>query len=202
MVDTQACILYELYHAFPPSGGLGWQAGSGAVFNLRSNLLRPEPWTSADAAGLPILSGLARYDEVAAGHIDHALRFTVSTSQKAYVWPARHYASKDTSSSLPPMGMRFRLKASFDTSGFSPQSKIVLEALKKYGMIVADNGSNWYISGAPDERWNNDDLHQLGLVLGSNFEAVDTSALYVSLGYATVPWYPGLPGTWLPMVRR
>ncbi len=202
IVETSACVLYELYHAYPPNGGLGWQAGSGAVFDLRSNALRPETWTSADAAGLPILAGLARYDEVAAGHIDHALRFTVNFSQQAYVWPARHQASYDTNPNRPPMGLRFRLKAGFDTSSFPPQARVVLEALKKYGMIVADNGSNWYISGVPDERWDNDDLRTLAQVKGSNFEAVDESALNIIPDSALVPWYPGLPGVWLPGVNR
>ncbi len=204
MVDTSSCILYELYAAYPPANGLGWTAGSGAIYNLRSNALRIETYTSADAAGLPILPGLARYDEVAAGHIDHALRFTVQTSQKAYVWPARHYASKNISTSLPPMGMRFRLKASFNTAGYPPQARVVLEALKTYGMIVADNGSNWYISGVPDSHWDNDDLSWLAKVKGDNFEAVNTSGLVVSSDSGAVPWYPGLPGSgcpWQPASR-
>ena len=147
------------------------------VWNLRSNRLRPAGWTSADAAGLPILPGLARWDEVARGRIDHALRFTVERTRRAYVYPARHYASDSTDPSLPPMGLRVRLKAGFDTSGFPRQARVVLEALKRYGMIVADNGSSWYISGAPDPHWSNDDLHQLGRVKGSDFEVVDTSSL-------------------------
>src|SRR5438093_13294989 len=140
---------------------------------MASNGQRPFTWTSADAAGLPILPGLARYDEVAAGAIDHALRFTVQRTRRAYVYPARHYASTLTDPNLPPMGLRVRLKASFDTSGFPPQARVVLEALKRYGMMVADNGSNWFISGAPDPNWNNDDLHTLGNVTGSDFEVVD-----------------------------
>jgi hypothetical protein len=176
IVDRSRCRLYELYALQPTSGG-GWHAGSGAIWNLRSNRLRPRDWTSADAAGLPILPGLARYDEVRRGSIDHALRFTVPDTRKAFVYPARHFASSDTDPNLPAMGQRFRLKASFDTSGFPKQARIVLKALKRYGMIVADNGSSWFISGAPARGWNNDDLHTLGKVTGSDFEAVDTSSL-------------------------
>ena len=175
IVDRDACRLYELY-ALRRVGGR-WTAGSGAIWNLRSNRLRPAGWTSADAAGLAILPGLARYDEVASGRIDHALRFTVSRTRRAYVWPARHYASSLTDPALPAMGERLRLKSSFDTSGFPRQARVVLEALKRYGMIVADNGSDWYVSGAPDPRWSNDDLHTLGRVPGSAFEVVDTSSL-------------------------
>jgi hypothetical protein len=170
IVDTGNCKLYELF-ALKKSGGK-WHAGSGAIWNLGSNALRPAGWTSADAAGLPILPGLARYDEVAAGSIDHALRFTVQHTRRAYVYPARHFASSLTDPDLPPMGLRLRLKASFDTSGFPPQARVVLEGLKRYGMMVADNGSSWYIGGAPDPRWNNDDLHTLSRVKGSNFEVV------------------------------
>jgi hypothetical protein len=177
VVDRARCKLYELYAAYPVSGGRSWRAGSGAIWSLRSNKLRPAGWTSADAAGLPILPGLARYDEVKRGSIDHALRFTVQRTRRAYVYPARHFASNLTDPDLPPMGLRVRLKASFDTSRFPRQSRIVLDALKRYGMIVADNGSNWFISGAPDKGWNNDDLHRLGGVHGSDFEVVDTSSL-------------------------
>jgi hypothetical protein len=177
VVDRSRCKLYELYAAYPVNGGRSWRAGSGAIWDLRSNKLRPAGWTSADAAGLPILPGLARYDEVKRGSIDHALRFTVQRTRKSYVYPARHFASSLTDPDLPPMGMRFRLKASFDTSRFPRQSRIVLNALKRYGMIVADNGSNWFISGAPAAGWNNDDLHRLGTVHGSDFEVVDTSSL-------------------------
>lgn len=177
VVDSGNCTLYELYYATPQVDG-SWQAGSGAVFDLSSNALRPAGWTSADAAGLPILPGLVRYDEVAAGAINHALRFTVPRTRNTYVWPARHYASSSTDLTRPPMGQRFRLKASFNISGFSPANQVILTALKTYGMIVADNGSSWYLSGAPDERWNNDDLHLLQTgVHGSDFEAVDESAL-------------------------
>ena len=175
LVDRDACRLFELYDLQGTS--TGWHAGSGAIWSLRSNRLRPAGWTSADAAGLPILAGLARYDEVARGRIDHALRFTVSRTRRAYVWPARHFASSDTDPSLPPMGLRLRLKASFDVSRFPRQARIVLQALKTYGMIVADNGSSWYVSGAPDPRWSNDQLHTLGEVPGSAFEVVDTSSL-------------------------
>jgi hypothetical protein len=176
ILDRDACRLYELY-ALRRTGGR-WSAGSGAIWDLRSNRLRPAGWTSADAAGLPILPGLARYDEVARGRIDHALRFTVSRTRRAYVWPARHFASSLTDPALPPMGARLRLKRSFDISGFPPQARIVLRALQEYGMIVADNGSDWFVSGAPDPRWSNDDLHSLGRVPGSAFEVVDTSSLH------------------------
>jgi hypothetical protein len=172
LVDRDACKLYELY-ALERSAP-GWHAGSGAIWNLRSNKLRPAGWTSADAAGLPIFPGLARYDEVARGVIDHALRFTVERTRRAYIAPARHYASNLTDPDLPPMGLRVRLKASFDVSAFPKQARIVLTALKRYGMLVADNGSSWYVTGAPDRRWNNDDLHTLGRVKGSDFEVVQT----------------------------
>jgi hypothetical protein len=177
VVDRGACRLYELYAAYPQNGGRTWKAGSGAIWSMRSNKLRPATWTSADAAGLPILPGLARYEDVAAGGIDHALRFTASRTRRAFIYPARHYASSLTDADLPAMGQRLRLKASFDVSGFPKQARAVLVALKRYGMIVADNGSPWYISGAPNSRWNNDDLHTLGKVHGSDFEVVDTSKL-------------------------
>ena len=149
-VDTDNCILYELYAAYPQAAS--WTAGAGAIFNLLSNALRPSGWTSTDAAGLPIFPGLLRYDEVAAGEIRHAIRFTVPQTQKAFVWPARHYASSLTGTQYPPMGARFRLRAGFDISSFSAANQVILRALKKYGMILADNGSAWYISGAPDRR--------------------------------------------------
>jgi hypothetical protein len=180
VVDTTQCVLYELYSAYPHAGG-GWQAGSGAVFDLHSNALRPDTWTSADAAGLPILPGLVRYDEVAAGAILHALRFTAPITQKRHVWPARHDASSNTSTSIPPMGQRFRLKASFDISTFPPRVQVILTALQRYGMMLADNGSAWYLGGVPDARWNDDELvGSLRLVPGSAFEAVDVSSLMVS----------------------
>src|SRR5438034_9527016 len=175
LIDRNACRLYEL-------GGLErrngrWHAWAGATWSLRSNRLRPAGWTSADAAGLPILPGLARYDEARRGVIDHALRFTVRRTRRAYVYPARHYASSLTDPDLPPMGLRVRLKASFDVRPFPRQARIVLIALKRYGMIVADNGSDWYISGAPNKGWSNDPLHTLGQVKGASFEVVDTSTL-------------------------
>jgi hypothetical protein len=191
IVDRNSCRLYELYALYPK--GRGWRAGSGAIWNLRSNRLRPAGWTSADAAGLPIFPGLARYDEVKRGVIDHALRFTVQRTRRAYVFPARHFASAKAptrrrrirgrvgsagaaalqrDASLPPMGLRLRLKAGFDVSGYPRQARIVLVALKRYGMLVADNGANWYITGAPDPRWSNDQLHTLGRVRGSDFEVV------------------------------
>ncbi|HXA50731.1 MAG TPA: hypothetical protein VNV86_10525, partial [Candidatus Acidoferrum sp.] len=176
-IDTDHCILYELWSSYPQ--GSSWAAGSGAIFNLLSNALRPSGWTSADAAGLPVFPGLLRYDEIAAGEIRHAIRFTVPQTQKAFVWPARHYASSLTGTQYPPMGARFRLRASFDISGYSPTNQIILRALKKYGMILADNGSAWYLSGTPDDRWNNSDLHLLGAIQGSNFEAVDVSSLMI-----------------------
>jgi hypothetical protein len=176
IVDRDSCRLYELGGAQKTAGG--WHAWAGAVWSLRSNAVRPATWTSADAAGLPILPGLARYDEVAGGSIDHALRFTVAKTRRAFVYPARHYASDATDPSLPPMGLRVRLKASVDTSGFPRQARIVLEALKRYGMILADNGSNWFISGAPDPRWSNDELHTLHRLSGKDFEVVDTSSLH------------------------
>jgi hypothetical protein len=177
VVDRDRCLLYELYAAYPRNGGSSWRAGSGAIFNLRSNKVRPAGYTSADAAGLPILPGLARFEEVKAGKIDHALRFTVSRSRRAYIYPARHFASSNTDPNLPAMGQRLRLKASFDTSGYPRQARVVLNALKRYGMIVADNGSDWFISGAPSKGWDNDELNALKMVEGSNFEVIDTSKL-------------------------
>jgi len=177
VVDRDRCKLYELFAAYPRSGGRSWRAGSGAIWSLKSNRLRPEGWTSADAAGLPILPGLARYEEARRGRIDHALRFTVSRSRRAYVYPARHFASSDDDPDLAAMGQRLRLKASFDISGYPRQSRIVLQALKEYGMIVADNGSEWTISGAPSSGWDNDDLRALSDVEGSAFEVVDETAL-------------------------
>lgn len=180
VVDTADCYLYELYRAFPNGNGT-WRAANGAKYNLRSNALRPAGWTSADAAGLPIYAGLVRYDEVAAGAIRHAIRFTAPQTQSAYVWPARHESSNVTDPSYPPMGQRFRLKASFDTSGFSWQVRVILEAMKTYGIILADTCSNsscaWSITGAPDPRWNNAVLHELDVLEGSDFEAVDVSSL-------------------------
>jgi hypothetical protein len=178
-VDRDNCILYELYRAFPQSSS--WQGDSGAIFNLLSNALRPSGWTSTDAAGLPIFPGLVRYDEVASGVVNHAIRFTVPQTRRAFIWPARHYASSLTGSQYPPMGQRFRLKATFDISTYPPEVQVILQALKTYGMMLADNGSAWYLSGAPDDRWNNDNLQRLRGVLGSNLEAVDVSSLMINV---------------------
>jgi hypothetical protein len=177
VVDRDTCTDYELFAAYPHDGGRYWTAGSGAIFNLRSDHLRPAGWTSADAAGLPILPGLARYSEVAAGSIDHALRFTAPCTAPRYVYPARHVASTCSGPNLPPMGLRVRLKASVNISGLPYQARVVAEALKRYGMILADNGSPWFISGAPNRGWNNDALHLLDRLTGRDFEVVDTSSL-------------------------
>jgi hypothetical protein len=177
MVDKSRCKLYELYAAYPRQGGRSWRAGSGAVWSLKSNKLRPAGWTSADAAGLPIFPGLARYDEVASGAIRHALRFTAPRTRSSYVYPARHHAGVGSSSSLPPMGLRVRLKSGVDVSSYPRQARIVLTALQRYGMLLADNGSPWYISGAPNSRWNNDELHAMDNLTGRDFEVVDTSSL-------------------------
>jgi hypothetical protein len=176
-IDTSNCILYELYRAFPQSAS--WTADSGAIFDLRSNALRPSTWTSADAAGLPIMPGLVTYDEVLSGEIKHAIRFTAPQTKREFVWPARHYASSLTGTQYPRMGERFRLKASFNISGFPPEVQVILRAMKKYGIMLADNGSAWYISGKPDPRWNDDNLHTFGQLLGSNFEAVDATVLRI-----------------------
>ena len=173
VIDRDNWKLYELYSAYPVNVGASWNAACGAVYDLNSNALRPAGWTSADAAGLPIFPGLVRYDEVfEQKEITHALRFTAQLTRRAYVYPARHFASNNTNPNLPPMGMRVRLKASFDVSRFSPAMQVILKALKKYGMILADNGSNWYVSGAPDPRWNDDELNTLKTIRGSDFEVV------------------------------
>ncbi|MCE1173231.1 MAG: hypothetical protein LWW77_01315 [Propionibacteriales bacterium] len=171
VVDRDNRLLYEMGNAYPQADG-SWEAGAGALFNLNSNKSRPKYWTSADAAGLPILPGLVRYDEVAAGKITHAIRFTVSKTRKAFVAPARHYASTSRSTSRPPMGMRVRLKKSFKISGYPPQARVILQAMKDYGMILADNGGNWFFSGAPDSRWDDNQLNTLKKVPGSAFEVV------------------------------
>jgi hypothetical protein len=176
IVDRDRCTLYELFALSPAAGGR-WRAGSGAIFDLRSNRLRPAGWTSADAAGLAILPGLARYEDVARGRIDHALRFTVRQTRRAYVFPARHFASDRTDPSLPPMGLRLRLKRAYPIGRFPRQARIVLQALKDYGLIVADHGSDWFVSGAPHPKWSNEQLHTLHGVPGSAFEVVDTSSL-------------------------
>ncbi len=177
LLDTGDCVLYETWNTRYDGG---WRAGSGAKFDLSSNALRPADWTSADAAGLPILPGLVRYDEVAAGAIHHAVRFTVSGTNNTYIWPARHRTNYNYNVNAPPMGQRFRLKASFDTSTFSPAVQVILTAFKHYGIIVADNGSNWYISGVPDARWDDSTLvDEFRRVHGSDFEAVDESSLMI-----------------------
>src|SRR5688572_20872529 len=177
IVDNSTCTLYELYDA-SYSGGT-WHAGSGAIWNLNSNALRTDTWTSADAAGLPILPGLVRYDEIVSGEINHAIRFTAENTNR-YIWPARHLTSNNPNTLyIPPMGARFRLKASFNVSNYPPEIQVILNAMKTYGIILADNGSDWYVSGVPDERWDNDMLHLLDDLTGNDFEAVDTSALMV-----------------------
>jgi len=177
VINTSTCKLYELYAAYPVDGGKSWKAGSGAIFDLKSNKLRPKYWTSADAAGLPIFPGLVRYDEVKAGKINHALRFTVSKTQKGFISPARHYASSSTNANLPPMGARFRLKKSYSCAKYSKEVRVICAALKKYGMIVADNGSDWFISGQHDPRWNDAKLNDLKKIPGSAFEVVYTGGI-------------------------
>lgn len=188
VLQQETCRLFELYYAFPQRNG-SWQAANGAVFDLHSHALRPDGWTSADAAGLPILPGLVRYEEMAAGEIRHAIRFTAPETQAAYIWPARHKASDLEGSDYPPMGLRLRLKADYDISGFSPPLQVILQAFKTYGLILADNGSPWYISGVPDQRWDNDMLHEMDVITGSDFEVVDVSGLMVDpdSGVAKLP---------------
>jgi hypothetical protein len=194
VVDTGNCTLYETYSSqYLGSAAAGWSAYSGAVFDLTSNALRPDTWTSADAAGLPILVGLVRYNEVQSGVINHALRFTVKNTQRGFIHPATHFASASTNPNLPPMGLRMRLKASFDISHFTGNSRVVLTALKKYGMILADNGSNWFITGSTDTRWNDDDLNQMKSVPGSAFEVVSTGPILHSAGTATPQYTPTAP---------
>jgi len=180
VLDADNWKLYELYAAYSQQSGASWTAGSGAIFDLTSDALRPAGWTSADAAGLPILPGLVRYDEVAIHHaIDHAIRFTCVHTRKAYLPPARHWASSLTGADYAPMGMRVRLKASVDISHFSPSNQVILAALKKYGMILADNGADMMIGGAPDPRWSDDDLHLLTTIHGSDFEVVQMNGMVV-----------------------
>jgi hypothetical protein len=187
VLDADNLRLYEVYDAHRQADG-SWKAGSGAVFDLTGNALRPDGWTSADAAGLPILPGLARYDEIVGeGVLDHALRFTVAHTQRAYVYPATHYASSSTDPDLPPMGLRVRLRADFDVSGFPPVVQTILTGLKKYGLMVADNGSDWYVSGAPDARWDDDALRALSGVTGADFEVVDSRALLPGAFYVSLP---------------
>ena len=183
VLDNTNCWLYELYSSYPNS--TSWAAGSAAVWDLTADEQRPLTWTSADAAGLPIFPGLARYDEVAAGQINHALRFTLQSSRAAFVPPASHWAANSTNALAAPMGMRLRLKASYDISTFSASNQVILAALKKYGMIMADNGSSMYISGAPDDRWNNDDLHLLSNVRASDFEVVQMNPVYTAANVPT-----------------
>lgn len=177
MVDRDSCVLYELYAAYWNRGDP--KAGSGAVFDLRSNALRPDGWTSADAAGLPILPGLVRHDEVQAGAIEHAIRFTARLTDRSHLWPARHDAGAADDDAYPPMGARFRLRASFPLAGFSPEARVILQAMKRYGLFLADNGSNWYVSGTTDRRWRNALLDELKTVPAGAFEAVDESMLMV-----------------------
>ena len=183
VLDNNNCWLYELYSSVPNAAS--WNADSAAVWDLTADEQRPYTWTSADAAGLPIFPGLARYDEVAAGQINHALRFTLQSSRAAFVPPASHWASNSSNASAAPMGMRLRLKASFDISSFSAANQVILNALKKYGMIMADNGSSMYISGAPDDNWNNSDLHNLGSVTAADFEVVEMNPIYTAANVPT-----------------
>jgi hypothetical protein len=185
LIDTKNCILYELFLAYPNPEGT-WKAGSGAIFNLASNALRPRGWTSTDAAGLPVLPGLVRYDEVASGEIRHALRFTVPHTQGAYIWPARHKASSTRNPDLPPMGVRFRLRPDFDITDFSKNDRVILRALKRYGMFLADNGGSMFITGVPDKRWDDEELHDLNKVTAADFQAVDESGLQVDPDSARV----------------
>ena len=185
VLDRDNCLLYELGRAFPQGGS--WEATVGTVWDLRSDALRPWSWTSADAAGLPIFPGLVRYDEVARGAIHHALRFTVPVTRRAYIAPATHWASSNASASAPPMGLRVRLKASKDLGGFPPRMRVILEALKRYGMILADNGSAWYVSGTHDMRWDDDEIHALGAIKGSDFEVVDTGTVHTSHPTGSAP---------------
>jgi hypothetical protein len=184
VVDNSTCWLYELYSSYPQTDG-SWNVASAAVWDLLADEQRPLTWTSADAAGLSIFAGLARYDEVASGEIKHALRFTLQNSRAAFLPPASHWAATSTNANAAPMGMRLRLKASFDVSKFSAANQVILKALQQYGMIMADNGSNMYISGAPDERWSNDDLHSLDQVTASDFEVVQMSPIYTQSNLPT-----------------
>jgi len=217
VIDTSTNLLYESWYNWPPGHSMpypddwdtypppdpsDWWAGSGAIFDLISNDLRPEGWTSADAAGLPIFPLLIRYDEVERAMatdvvIHHAIRFTVQHTRRAYIWPARHYASSHTNQDYPPMGLRFRLKSDFDISGFTPRMQVILRTMKKYGIIVSDNGSNWFVQGTHDDRWDNDELHSLKSLHGGDFEAVDISSWMERPGFdsnsAAVPPASGIP---------
>ncbi len=181
VIDTDACVLYEIGGAYPVDGGARWEAGAGVAWDLAINDTHPEGCTSADAAGLPIFPGLARYEEiVTAGELNHALRFTVSSTRRAYIPPASHYASSNTDPSLPPMGMRVRMKAGYDCSTYSPEVQVLCAGFKRYGMIVADNGADWYVSGAPDPRWDDDALHDIDNITGDAFEVVNTGEAITS----------------------
>jgi hypothetical protein len=209
VVRQTSCILYELYHSWRegenngdftcavPGGTPGWCGLSGAVYNLASDTLRPDSWTSADAAGLPILPGLVRYDDVESGEIRHALRFTVDVTRQSWVWPARHQSGDNLDANAPPMGLRLRMKESYNISGFTPRVRRILVALKRYGMMVADNGTNWYLNGAPDARWDDDELvSQLSTIPGTAFEVVDTSGLILNAGSGQTKhlWSDGFEG--------
>jgi hypothetical protein len=209
IVDSNTHILYETGNVYGNANGSSWQGGCGAVFDLNSNDLRPQTWTSADAAGLPIFPLLIRYDEVelalaSGGEIPHPIRFTAASTQRAYIWPARHYASSSTNPDHPPMGLRFRLKATVDISGYSPRMQVILRTMKKYGLIVADNGSNWYFQGTHDDRWDNEDINTLKNLHGRDFEAVDISVWTTRPGFdpnsAAVPPASGTPAS-LPFVQ-
>ncbi len=202
VVNQGDCKLYELYRAFPQADG-SWMVDSSAKYDLLSNALRPDTWTSADAAGLPIFSGLVRYDEVQAGEIKHAIRFTAQITQKKHIWPARHDASDVTDPRYPPMGQRFRLKSTFNISTFSPSVQVILRAMQRYGVILADNGSNWYIGGAPDSRWNDDDLvTSFRKIHGSDFEAVDESSLMRNPDSGQAGPDPMVNQLFLPWLRK
>ncbi len=177
VVDRSRCVLYELYRAFfKRGGGIHWNADSGARWDLRSTALRPDSWTSADAAGLPIFPGLVRYEEAADGRVDHAIRVTFESTRDAWIHPASHCAGDTASANAPPMGMRLRLKASYGLDGFSGPARTIAEALKRYGMIVADNGSNWFFGGTSDRRWDDENLNQLKRIPGSAFQVVKSAA--------------------------
>lgn len=191
IVQRETCALYELFDARKRGGK--WTAGSGAIFDLRSDAMRPEGWTSADAAGLPILPGLVRWDELRTGSIDHALRITVPRTRKGYLFPARHDASSSRNRNLPAFGQRLRLKKSVDAAKFGPQARIIIKALQTYGALVADHGQAWVLSGSPSERWDNEDLHRLDRLKGSDFEVVDTTSL-------PVPNVPGVPRPQVPVI--
>lgn len=200
VVDKGHCKLYEMWEAYPDANG-SWSAGSGAVYDLNSNALRPGGWTSADAAGLPILPGLVRYDEVMSGEIRHAIRFTADRTRDKYIWPARHFASSITDDNVPPMGQRFRLKASVSLTGYPAPIQTIFTAFKRYGIILADNGSNWYVSGAHDMRWDDDMLvSYFSRLKGSDFEAVDESSLMIDPNSGAVPF--GTRRAFVPIGRR